>query len=280
MPTSFHAFVVWLQSHPIATTFCVLIVLYKVYTWLFPDPIMKLPLAPGGSMFGGHTLMVTKWVTLLLFVFTYCPHIGGSSAGHTPTLHQKYIKKLGRNVRLRGFFPVRTRYPRMCSSKNDLAFLQWERRFLPLDPVTVTHVLKNSTIYEKPYISRRLIEWVIGCGMLTAEGDVHKRQRRVATPAFSNQNMRAIIPLIFNKGEELKDTWMRLFQEHAIKDSKKNPTGLRLDVCNWLTRATFDVIGLAGAFFCRNLTLPHRPTASPCLCPRIRLSLQYHTKRK
>ena len=139
------------------------------------------------------------------------------------------------------------RYPDMCNSENNLSFLQWERRILPLDPVTVAHVLKNPTLYEKPYISRRLIEWIIGCGMLTAEGDVYKRQRRVATPAFSIQNMRAFVPLIFNKGEELKDMWMRLFQEHAIKNSQKNPTGLRLDVCHWLTRATFDVIGLAGA---------------------------------
>ena len=144
---------------------------------------------------------------------------------------------------------MRTRYPDLCSSENDLSFLQWEQhRLLPLDPVTVAHVLKNSTIYEKPYISRRLIEWIIGCGMLTTEGDVHKRQRRVATPAFSMQNMRAIVPLVFNKGEELKDTWMKLIQERATKDSQKNPKGLRLDVCHWLTRATFDVIGLAGTF--------------------------------
>ena len=84
--------------------------------------------------------------------------------------------------------------------------------------------------------------------MLAAEGHVHKRQRRVATPAFSIQNMRAFVPLVFNKGEELKDRWMGLIQENSIKDSQENSTGLRLDVCHWVSRATFDVIGLAGAF--------------------------------
>lgn len=97
-------------------------------------------------------------------------------------------------------------------------------------------------------MSRRLIEWLIGCGMLAAEGHVHKRQRRVATPAFSIQNMRNFVPLVFNKGEELKDRWMGLIQEHAIKDPQNNSTGLRLDVCHWVSRATFDAIGLAGAF--------------------------------
>ena len=147
------------------------------------------------------------------------------------------------------------RYPGTCNSESDLSFLQWERRILPLDPVTVSHILKNPTIYEKPYISRRLIEWIIGCGMLAAEGHVYKRQRRVATPAFSIQNISVFVPLVFNKGEELKDRWMGLIQEHAIKGSQKNPTGLRLDVCRWLTRATFDVIGLAGAFL--SFTLHH-----------------------
>lgn len=46
--------------------------------------------------------------------------------------------------------------------------------------------------------------------------------------------MRVLVPLIFNKGEELKDRWMEFIQEHAIKDSQKDPIGLRLDVCHEL----------------------------------------------
>jgi len=84
--------------------------------------------------------------------------------------------------------------------------------------------------------------------MFAAEGHVHKRQRRVATPAFSVQNMRALVPLVFNKGEELKDRWMGLIQEQAIDGARKNSIGIRLDVCHWVSRATFDVIGLAGWF--------------------------------
>jgi hypothetical protein len=140
------------------------------------------------------------------------------------------------------------RYSGLCNSASDLLFLQWETRLLPLDPVTVSHVMKNPNIYEKPSTSRRLIEWLIGYGVHAAEGNAHKRQRRVAAPAFSIQNMRAFVPLIFNKGEELKDRWMGLIQEQAVKDTHKNPTGLQLDICHWVNRATFDVIGLAGAF--------------------------------
>ena len=150
----------------------------------------------------------------------------------------------------------------VCGSVTDRLSSQWELRLLPLDPVTVAHVLKNSTIYEKPALSRRIIEGLIGCGMFAAEGPVHKRQRRVATPAFSVQNMRALVPLVFNKGEELKDRWMGLIQEQAIHNSQKNPAGIRLDVCHWMSRATFDVIGLAGkllSLFVSSISLRCRP---------------------
>ena len=52
----------WLQYHPVVATFCVLITLYNVYTWLYPDPIMKLPVPPGGRGFGGHALPILEWV--------------------------------------------------------------------------------------------------------------------------------------------------------------------------------------------------------------------------
>ena len=109
-------------------------------------------------------------------------------------------------------------------------------------------MLKNYTVYEKPWQSRRLITNLIGCGMLAAEGQVHRRQRRVATPAFSIQNLRALVPLVFKKGEELKDKWTELIKaensDQAGHVEKWKPA--RLDVCMWVSRATFDVIGLAG----------------------------------
>jgi len=122
-----------------------------------------------------------------------------------------------------------------------LICLQWDDRLLTLDPISLSHVLKNSTIYEKPWQSRRLITKLIGCGMLAAEGDMHKRQRRVATSAFGVQNMKALVPLVWGKGNELKDRWLGV-----IKESECGDKGVRLDVCHWISRATFDVIGLAG----------------------------------
>ena len=167
----------------------------------------------------------------------------------------------------------------MSCSASERSLLQWETRLLPLDPVTVSHVLKNPNIYEKPSTYRRQIEWLIGCGVHAAEGNAHKHQRRITAPAFSIQNMRTFVPLIFNKGEELKDKWMGLIQEQDVKDTQKNPTGLQLDVCDWVSRATFDVIGLAGAFL-PSAASPHQSKAPPRFMFRVRLSPQCHSKRR
>jgi len=80
--------------------------------------------------------------------------------------------------------------------------------------------------------------------MLAAEGHVHRRQRRVATPAFSIQNLRALVPLVFRKGNELRDKWSELLDKPSTRED-----GIEIDVCHWISRATFDVIGLAGENF-------------------------------
>jgi cytochrome P450 len=85
--------------------------------------------------------------------------------------------------------------------------------------------------------------------MLAAEGHVHKRQRRVATPAFSIQNMRALVPLVFRKGNELMDRWMDMIIPVQNGDVEASLDGVKIDVCHWISRATFDVIGLAGWIF-------------------------------
>ncbi|KAG6375410.1 cytochrome P450 [Boletus reticuloceps] len=176
---------------------------YHVTTHPRGNPLRKLAGPPVRTLFGSHMPFVLD-------------------PAKSPKTHAQYIEKYGRNVRVRGLGP-------------------WDDRLLPLDPVSVSHVLKNSAIYEKPWQSRRMISGLIGCGMLAAEGHVHRRQRRVATPAFSIQNLRALVPLVFRKGNELRDKWAELVDKPPTGEE-----GIEIDVCHWISRATFDVIGLAG----------------------------------
>ncbi|KAF9026815.1 cytochrome-450 hydroxylase [Hymenopellis radicata] len=97
----------------------------------------------------------------------------------------------------------------------------WEERLLTMDPVSMAHILKNADLYQKPALSRRLITSLIGCGMLAAEGHVYQRQRR--------------------KGIQLKEKWLEI-----MKGASLNEGAMTLDIGSWISRATFDVMGLAG----------------------------------
>ncbi|KAF8577885.1 cytochrome-450 hydroxylase [Ramaria rubella] len=113
-----------------------------------------------------------------------------------------------------------------------------DERLMTVDPLAISHVLNRSTIYEKPWQSRRLITRLIGEGMLASEGNLHKRQRKVCNPAFSHQNLCALMPVFLQKAEELRDKWSSLMTHHT--------QSIKIDVCSWIGRTTFDIIGLAG----------------------------------
>ncbi|KAI5824209.1 cytochrome-450 hydroxylase [Schizophyllum commune Tattone D] len=194
-----------------------------------------------------HTIILALLTSLLLIVFYGIfilfvrlrfspihqlpgPPVAGVFKSHlralldpaiSPRVHDLMVRKYGRNIRIRGVGP-------------------WDERLLTVDPTALTHVLRNASIYQKPWQSRAFISSLIGCGILASEGQMHKRHRRVATPAFSPQNMRALVPVVFGKGEELKDRWLSIMR----KDGQGN-SGV-FDVAHWISRATFDVFGVAG----------------------------------
>ncbi|KAN0091195.1 cytochrome P450 [Tylopilus felleus] len=179
------------------------VVYHRVSTPPRRNPLRELAGPPVHTLFGSHMPSLLD-------------------ASRSPKTHAQYVEKYGRSVRIRGLGP-------------------WDERLLPFDPLSVAHVLKNSTVYEKPWQSRRVIAGLVGRGMLAVEGHTHKRQRRVATPAFSIQNLRELMPLVFRKGDELQERWSELVDEQPTSDE-----GVEIDVFRWISRATFDVIGLAG----------------------------------
>ncbi|KAJ7783036.1 cytochrome-450 hydroxylase [Mycena metata] len=124
----------------------------------------------------------------------------------TPKVYDIFVKRYGRSVRIRGLGP-------------------WDER-LP----------HSRSLYEKPWQSRALITSLIGC-------QVHKRQRRVALPAFSGQNMRSL------SRHCLRDAWVNL-----LPADSETASAARIDVCQFLSRVTFDVVGLAASTRSRDET--------------------------
>ncbi|RHZ54739.1 hypothetical protein Glove_423g12 [Diversispora epigaea] len=89
--------------------------------------------------------------------------------------------------------------------------------------------------YHKPtFLSAKKI---IGEGLVLAEGDVHKRQRKMMNPVFSHSNIKEMIPTFAEIGHLLKEIWMK-----ELVDNKER----KFDITSYLSQATLDIIGKVG----------------------------------
>ncbi|SCY93843.1 cytochrome P450 [Paracoccus tibetensis] len=106
--------------------------------------------------------------------------------------------------------------------------------FYPSDPALVEEILvRKHEDFAKSRIDNSLLNPILGNGILTAEGDVWRRQRRLAAPAFRAATLSSHLPVMRSPFEELVERW-------AL-----NPGPHRID--NAMTAATIAVI--CRAFF-------------------------------
>ncbi|OCB92139.1 cytochrome P450 [Sanghuangporus baumii] len=71
------------------------------------------------------------------------------------------------------------------------------RRTILTDPKAVAHFYSKETFtYVQSNFSKRLIESLLGRGLLWSEGESHRRQRKTLTPAFSNAAIRSLTPVM------------------------------------------------------------------------------------
>ncbi|KDQ11802.1 hypothetical protein BOTBODRAFT_176997 [Botryobasidium botryosum FD-172 SS1] len=111
-------------------------------------------------------------------------------------------------------------------------------RLLTTDTRAVSHILSHSYDFPKPVELRLALGEVVGEGLLFSEGDVHKRQRRIMNPSFGPAQIRSLTSIFLEKSQELRDIWLKKIAE--------SDSVYEADVFSWLSRATLDIIGLAG----------------------------------
>ncbi|GAA5881060.1 hypothetical protein JCM3774_002999 [Rhodotorula dairenensis] len=140
-----------------------------------------------------------------------------------------------------------------------------EDRLMLCDPAALNHVLvSRSYDYPKPDEVRGDLAMILGKGILFAEGDDHRRQRRIMNPSFGPAHLRELVPTFFQYSNQLRDVWKDLLvegsshrDERAFKDKESEekyyanregrPEGeVVLDVVGWLNKLTLDIIGDAG----------------------------------
>jgi cytochrome P450 len=110
------------------------------------------------------------------------------------------------------------------------------RRIVPYTSASLSLFL-NSPNYIKPPRASNFIRILIGEGIVVAEYDEHKRQRRILTPAFGVTHIRQITPHFWMKANQLAEEWRPIVEAQPENG---------IDVMKWMNRVTLDIIGLAG----------------------------------
>ncbi|KAL8797755.1 MAG: hypothetical protein Q9195_000107 [Heterodermia aff. obscurata] len=122
-----------------------------------------------------------------------------------------------------------------------------ESRLIPTTPKALAEVLvQNSYEFIKPSYVRKGIANILGVGILLAEGDEHRMQRKNLMPAFSFRHVKDLYPVFWSKSCELVQTiqaTVRAETPGLTRDDEKAPV---VEVSQWTSRATLDIIGLAG----------------------------------
>ncbi|KAJ7154854.1 cytochrome P450 [Mycena crocata] len=106
------------------------------------------------------------------------------------------------------------------------------------DTKALHHILSNTHVYHKPEGSRASLARVVGPGILVVEGDVHKQQRRIMNPAFGTPQVRELTGIFVDTSIQLRDIW--------ASQVATNGGFARVEALSWLSKATLDIIGLAG----------------------------------
>ncbi|KAL2443696.1 Cytochrome P450 monooxygenase FSL4 [Exophiala dermatitidis] len=102
-----------------------------------------------------------------------------------------------------------------------------------LQEILVSHEAE----FTKPKATKERLRYITGNGLLLAEGEEHKIQRKVLMPSFSFRHIKDLYPVFWYKARQLTQCL-----EKEVKNNDSSVVVLR----GWATRTTLDIIGLAG----------------------------------
>jgi len=99
------------------------------------------------------------------------------------------------------------------------------------DPAAIRYILvENAANYRKDDLQRRVLAPGLGNGVLTAEGEEWKLQRRTLAPLFTPRHVTGFVPAMSEAAERLVRQWSRRRQGRVI------------DMALEMTRVTLDVL--------------------------------------
>ncbi|KAI0800178.1 cytochrome P450 [Fomes fomentarius] len=107
------------------------------------------------------------------------------------------------------------------------------------DPKALQYIYQTSGYNFPKQPERRILSRLIGdTGLTWAEGDVHKRQRKVMLPAFGAPESKALLPVFRHYAEQVTLKWKDLLTGHG-------EGSIKLNIHNDIAPATLEAIGEA-----------------------------------
>lgn len=129
-------------------------------------------------------------------------------------------------------------------------------RILLTTPETMAEVVATKCYdFEKPKFAATGIGRLLGIGVLLAEGDEHKVQRKNLLPAFSFRHVKDLYPIFWRYGCDMITTICNDIRcqsplpAHPEATKSHIPPSKTIEIASWVSRATLDIIGSAGLGF-------------------------------
>lgn len=120
-----------------------------------------------------------------------------------------------------------------------LGFLNRER-ILVTNPKALAEILNTRNYeFQRPQFLLQGIKGILGVGLLLAEGDDHKFQRKGLAPAFAFRHIKELYPVFWAKSREMVETIER------VELVEKAPN-VQIEIGGWASRAALDIIGVGG----------------------------------
>ncbi|KAK6430844.1 hypothetical protein LTR95_012998 [Oleoguttula sp. CCFEE 5521] len=208
------------------------------------------------------TLYITLWASSAIWaIFIYPRFFSPLRDIPTPPDNHWFWGQTRRIMRDRNGGPQQV-WEETVPNDGLIRYSMWfQERVLVTTPKVLGEVLVTKN-YEfiKPRQLRNGLGRILGVGILLAEGDEHKRQRKDLMPAFAYRHVKDLYPVFWSKSNELIECLKVATSTPSPTQSpeKQSPVAVAptpatpvhapgtIDVGHWASRATLDIIGLSG----------------------------------
>ncbi|KAI1360717.1 cytochrome P450 [Xylaria arbuscula] len=118
-----------------------------------------------------------------------------------------------------------------------------QERLIVASPEALAEVLTTKNYhFKKPQVIANALRPIAGAGILLAEGDHHKQQRRTLLPAFAYRHIKDLYSLMW----DISSHAVTSLTEAVATKSKEDQQPYTIDIMQWASKVTLDIIFVSG----------------------------------